>query len=149
TSMNFIEDIEFEADGNDELTISIDGENYGKSIPSDIIREMFGRVPRLSAVTTTNNIDFVNGPPYWDSSQRQKDFISIELYFRLVSDLEDELSHQRYVYLADRVNVPYGDQRPSGTYATSRGITWMAPVGYQGFNGFVEEGTVETYYAAN
>src|SRR5690606_18724209 len=74
TSMNFIEDIEFEADGNDELTISIDGENYGKSIPSDIIREMFGRVPRLSAVTTTNNIDFVNGPPYWDSSQRQKDF---------------------------------------------------------------------------
>lgn len=149
TSINFIEDIEFEADGNDGLTISLDGETYGKSIPSDTIREMFGRVPRLTTVTTTNNIDFTNGPPYWDSSRRQNDYISLDIHFRLVSDLENEMSHQRYVYFTDRVNVPYGDDRPGGTYATSRGITWMAPIGYQGINGFVEDGTVETYYAAN
>ena len=149
TSINFIEDIEFEADGNDELTLSLDGETYSKSIPSDTIRQIYGLVPKLETVTTTNNIDFQNGPPYWDLSNRQKDYISLEIHFRLVSDLENEMNHQRYVYLADRIHIPYGDARPSGTYVTSRGITWMAPISYQGLNGFVEDGTVETYYAAN
>ncbi len=149
TSVNFVENIEFEAGGNDELQISLDGINFSKSIPGDTFSKIFGRTPRLESITTTNNIDFISGPPYWSASNLDRDLITFKVYFRLTSDLEDELNHQRYIYLADRIQVPFGVSGASGTYVTSKGINWVAPVSYQGLNGFVQSGTQETYYAAN
>jgi hypothetical protein len=147
TGLNFVQDIEFGADGNDILKISLDGKTYGDTITRDQLSEIYGERFRLKTVTTTNNIDFTEGPPLFPRSDANKDFLSIEIHFRLTTNQEDPLSHQRYVYLADRVYLPYTLNPPSGTYIESKGVDWQTPIDYQGKDGFIEAGTVERYYA--
>lgn len=147
TGLNFIQDIEFGAEGNDILKMSLDGENFSDSITKEQLSEIYGERFRLKSITTTNNIDFNDGPPYFPRSDSTRDYISLDIHFRLTSIQEDPLSHQRYVYLADKVNEPYTLNPPSGTYIQSQGIDWQAPIDYQGKDRFIEAGTIERYYA--
>lgn len=140
---NIIDEIYLVATLGDELEISLDGENYYTEFPKEELKNYL-RTSHLGAVTTTNGIDFnfleedIRGPV------ENKDYLSLDFYFRTRSNFE------RHVYLANNISkeVSYLNFDKEGTFVVSRGVEFVSPVTYlYDIDEYVYEGQAKRYYA--
>jgi len=148
---NMIEAIEIGIALDDNIELSLDGITYHKTIDSEMLTSIIGQNPRLSSITSQDGVNFFKGP--FDTTTRalrNVDYISFPLYFRLTSDNPNQDAHQKYIYLANRVNPTYEAAiGVKGTFVTSRGNPWTNPIPFENGMGLIPAGTNRMYYASN
>jgi len=124
---NVIDDISFNARTSDGLEISLDGINYSDNIEKEALMEIIRNV-KFSDVTSRNGIDFKQGYTESGIPFKNKDYLSIDVYFR-------SKSNRRSIYLANnltRQNTSYENlsEFKDETFIISKGVDQVLPVTY-------------------
>jgi len=148
---NMIEAIEIGIALDDNIELSLDGLTYHKTIDNEMLTSIIGQNPKLASITSQDGVNFFKGPfETTTRATRNVDYISFPLYFRLTSDNPNEDAHQKYIYLANRINPTY-DQAPGlkGTFVTSRGNNWTNNIPFENGTGIIPAGTNRLYYASH
>ncbi|WP_264229454.1 hypothetical protein [Acholeplasma laidlawii] len=146
STSNVIRDLSLTTHLGDALEISLDGENYYESLPSDVLISHIGRV-NLTDITSLNGKDFDFGIRQQEGQARaNKDYISVTFHFRTKSLRAHE------VYLSNNIsNTTTHDAPQNGTFIVSRGRNWVSDINFlYGPNGeMIELGDVNTYYLSH
>ena len=144
STTNSVEDLSLITYSDSLLEISLDGENYYNKLPNNILMDLVKNV-RFTDLTSFDGKNFSYGVRKKnDKVVINKDYISIDFYFRTV----DPFSH--LVYLSNNVTneVNYNDSNVSGTFITSEGRTWASDINFlYGPNEEINKGDAKTYYA--
>ncbi len=131
------------------LEFSLDGINYSSEINEQQINAIIGEAKLMDWTTydgqtfTGTTIPFVEGVLDFEAVPN-KNYIQLVLYVRTSSAMYTDL------YLVNNVSqsVSYDALPNTGTYVTSRGVNYRAPITYQYSPTMtVFEGEVRTYYA--
>ncbi|WP_025725347.1 hypothetical protein [Acholeplasma granularum] len=151
TRTNMIEGIEIGISLDDNITLSLDGINYHKSISNDDLFRVIGTNPNLSSITSQDGITFYKGPLKTTArATPNADYISFNLYFRLTSENPNESAHLKYIYLANRMDPLYDEaENYKGTFITSIGKYWTNPIDYHDGLRVIPAGMNRLYYAKN
>lgn len=140
---NIIDEISLVATLGDQLEISLDGENYYIDFPKEELKNYL-QTSRLTSVTSSDGINFNFLENDGKEPIENKDYLSIDFYFRTRSNFE------RNVYLANNVSdqVSYNNFVQEGTFVVSRGVEFLSPVTYlYDLNQTVYEGQGKRYFA--
>lgn len=145
-TINSIDGLSLGASAGDDLELSIDGIYFSNKLLTSDLGDLFSDV-KLSAVTTSDNINFITGGVYGSGPAiKGEHYLSFDLWIRTARP-------ERSIYLFNNVNdqISYQDTKP-GTFVKSRGVFWMANETFQ--NGVmpsdqVTVGTIARYYASD
>jgi len=119
--INILDNLTLRIYSGDNLEVSLDGENYYKSLPASVLKAAIGDQVKLKDVTTIDGIAFTNGPYGKGEPKANIDYISLTFWLRAIS------STRKHVYLVNNVSneTKFGDVT-EGTFVVSRGINWRA-----------------------
>ncbi|MFP4177889.1 MAG: hypothetical protein ACLFTZ_03910 [Acholeplasmataceae bacterium] len=146
SNVNTIENMSLTATTGNQLEISLDGTNYSRTLSSDTLEDLFGRI-ELADVTTRDLVTFESGG--LNESREviaNKSYLTFDLWFRTTE-------RERHIYLVNnKSDVVTYDSPSSGTFVVSRGVNWRAPTTF--INGpdmsdIVEEDQEGIYYASD
>lgn len=141
-TVNVISSIELGAKQNIELELSVDGINYYKNLPGDLILANMQKL-KLTTLTSNDGINFNTLTSFEKEAVENEDYMRFEFYFRTKD------KRYREVHLTNHLkNVSFND-KVEGTYITSKGKYFEPKVDYlNGENELVEAGTVLKQHAS-
>lgn len=142
---NIVYDIGIGITTDNKFKISLDGINYYDSLSNEQIMNVVGNELKLLDVTSHDGKIFTKGFPLRNEiAEKNKDYLSITLYFRTTT------SYERNVYLVDDVSRDaYLDKDIDGTYVISKGMNWKADSTFQyGEDLIINAGERHVLYAA-
>ena len=148
---SLVDGVEMGVGEDDNLYLSLDGINYQKNITPEMLREHIGRTTRLTNITSPDGKTFYASPTstrvYADP---RTEYLTFDIYFKVVTDNPNEAAHQKYVYLADR-KTPSFELAPNtkGTFVVSRGVNWTSPIDFNDGDIYVTAGENRLYHASN
>jgi len=146
-----LDGIELGVGEDDDLWLSLDGINYHKSITNEMLVEYVGTQRKLASITSQNGKDFFLGPVLLETRAIPKvDYLSFDVYFKVVTNNPNVDAHHKYVYLADRTKPSYElASNAPGTFVASKGKNWINPLGFDDGDIYVTPGENRLYYAHN
>lgn len=141
--VNLIDELTLVATLGDDIEISIDGENFYKELPEDILLQNL-RKTSLLEMTSSDGKTFAH-----KNSDVQViknvNYLSFDFTIRTDSKREHE------VYLANNVsnNAAFDEPPKEGTFVVSKGVSFKSPIRYlYDENDYVEAGETRTYFAS-
>src|SRR5690606_32189559 len=115
----------------------------------DMLEATIGFRYNLKSITSPNGIDFFHGPYDFESpATANLDYITFDVYFKVITDNPNVLAHHTSVFLSDKKSPTYENAHlTGGTFVVSPGKEWIAPVGFDNGDTFVTPGEKGLYYA--
>lgn len=140
-NVNRVQDISLNAVAQQDLLISLDGENFYDEIPKELILEKLKQL-KFDDVTSFDGINFYSYYNYQNKAKQNKDYISLDIYFQTTSRYKE-------LHLSDNLeNVDYENTPQQGTYIISKGRFFESQVDYEySPNEIIKAGDVRQYFA--
>ena len=140
---NRVDGFEMSALTTSNLEFSLDSENFYSSITKEMLSKTMQDL-KFEDLSSKDGINFVSSHyGSQDDIRPNKNYISLKLYVRTISRYHD-------VYLVNNNtnNINYFDEYKSGTYVTSKGVTFSSSVSFQYSNDeIVFPNEPKVYYA--
>src|SRR5690606_35836760 len=97
---------------------------------------------KLASITSENGNDFFLGLVFRERTAIHKvDYLSFDVYFKVVTNNTNVDAHHKYVYLADRTKPSYElASNAPGTFVASKGKNWINPLGFDDGDIYVTPG---------
>lgn len=145
STVSNIDGFSLTASAGEDLELSVDGINYYNKLPSDVIQTLISEITLID-ITSQDGINFTTGGLRKISVPIPNEhYISFDLWIRTARP-------EKHIYLINHIDsMTDFDTTQVGTYAISRGVTWIARHGF--FNGpdvsdWVPTGSIDRYYAS-
>ncbi|MDY0276561.1 MAG: hypothetical protein RBQ97_00600 [Acholeplasma sp.] len=141
-TVNRIEQIRLSATSNTDLEISLDGIDYYTSLDKEMLDLKVASNFKFNEVTSLDGITFKDNRFNDVNGRANNDYLSVRFYFRTST-------RYREIHLADNiVNADYNNVPTSGTFISSKGVSWSPSVDYlYGPNETVKKDEKRIYYA--